>query len=44
MMIGGNEAGGLVDLTGPCRLSRAAAAYLTGPGCDTREVYGIAAP
>ena len=44
MLTGGNE-GGHVLLTGPCRLGGGAgAAHLTGPGCDTRQVYGIAAP
>ncbi len=44
MLTGGNE-GGRVLLTGPCRLGGGAGAvHLTGPGCDTREVYGIAAP
>jgi hypothetical protein len=44
MLTGGNEAGRVL-LSGPCRLSGAAgAAHLTGPGCDTRQVYGIAAP
>lgn len=45
MLIGGNEANGEVGLSGPCRLTGGAGtAHLTGPGCDTREVYGIAAP
>jgi 3D (Asp-Asp-Asp) domain-containing protein len=45
MLTGGNEAGAQVDLDGPCRLTgTAGAVHLTGPGCDTRQVYGIAAP
>jgi hypothetical protein len=45
MLTGGNEAGAHVDLDGPCRLTGAAGAvHLSGPGCDTRQVYGIAAP
>lgn len=41
---GGNQDGSRVTRYGPCRLECADPAHLTGPGCDTRPIYGIAAP
>jgi 3D (Asp-Asp-Asp) domain-containing protein len=44
MLVGGNETGRVL-LTGPCRLTGPAGrVHLVGPGCDSRPVYGIAAP
>lgn len=44
MVTGGNQDTSRVTRYGPCRLSRTDPAYLTGPGCDGRPIYGIAAP
>jgi 3D (Asp-Asp-Asp) domain-containing protein len=44
MVTGGNQDSGRVTRYGPCRLQRADPAGLTGPGCDTRPIYGIAMP
>jgi len=44
MVTGGNQDGGRVTRYGPCRLTRSDPARLTGPGCDSRPIYGIAAP
>ena len=44
MVTGGNQDGGRVTRYGPCRLQRADPARLTGPGCDSRPIYGIAMP
>lgn len=44
MVTGGNQDTSRVTRYGPCRLSRTDPAYLTGPGCDTRPIYGIAMP
>jgi hypothetical protein len=44
MVTGGNQDHGRVTRYGPCRLERTDPAYLTGPGCDTRPIYGIAMP
>jgi 3D (Asp-Asp-Asp) domain-containing protein len=44
MITGGNQDSSRVTREGPCRLSRAEPARLTGPGCDPRPVYAIAAP
>jgi 3D (Asp-Asp-Asp) domain-containing protein len=41
---GGNQDGGRVTRYGPCHLTRSDPARLTGPGCDSRPIYGIAAP
>lgn len=44
MVTGGNQDGGRVTRYGPCRLQRSDPAHLTGRGCDTRPIYGIASP
>ena len=44
MVTGGNQDGPRVTRYGPCRLQRTDPAHLTGPGCDTRPIYGIAMP
>ena len=45
MLIGGNQGGSHVSIEGPCRLTGGAGSTrLTGPGCDNRNIYGIAAP
>lgn len=44
MVTGGNQDTSRVTRYGPCRLSRTDPAYLSGPGCDTRPIYGIALP
>jgi 3D (Asp-Asp-Asp) domain-containing protein len=44
MVTGGNQGGGRVTRYGPCRLRRSDPARLTGPGCDSRPIYGIASP
>ncbi len=44
MLTGGNQDSSRVTREGPCRLSRADPARLTGPGCDPRPIYAIAAP
>lgn len=44
MVTGGNQDTSRVTRYGPCRLSRTDPAYLSGPGCDNRPIYGIAAP
>ena len=44
MITGGNQDSSRVTRQGPCRLSDASPARLTGPGCDPRPVYAIAAP
>jgi 3D (Asp-Asp-Asp) domain-containing protein len=44
MVTGGNQDGSRVTRYGPCRLLRADPAHLSGPGCDGRPIYGIAAP
>lgn len=44
MITGGNQDTSRVTRYGPCRLSRSDPAYLTGPGCDGRPIYGIALP
>ena len=44
MLTGGNQDSSRVTREGPCRLSRAEPARLTGPGCDPRPIYAIAAP
>jgi 3D (Asp-Asp-Asp) domain-containing protein len=42
MVTGGNQDTSRVTRYGPCRLSRTDPAYLSGPGCDSRPIYGIA--
>lgn len=44
MITGGNQDSSRVTRQGPCRLSRTEPARLTGPGCDPRPIYAIAAP
>jgi 3D (Asp-Asp-Asp) domain-containing protein len=44
MLTGGNQDSSRVTREGPCRLSRSDPARLTGPGCDPRPIYAIAAP
>ena len=44
MLTGGNQDSSRVTREGPCRLSRTDPARLTGPGCDPRPIYAIAAP
>ena len=44
MLTGGNQDSSRVTREGPCRLSRTEPARLTGPGCDPRPIYAIAAP
>jgi 3D (Asp-Asp-Asp) domain-containing protein len=44
MVTGGNQDGSRVTRYGPCRLRRVDPALLSGPGCDPRPIYGIAAP
>lgn len=44
MVTGGNQDGSRVTRYGPCRLRRADPAFLSGPGCDPRPIYGIAMP
>jgi 3D (Asp-Asp-Asp) domain-containing protein len=44
MVTGGNQDGGRVTRYGPCRLSRTDPAFISGPGCDPRPIYGIAIP
>jgi 3D (Asp-Asp-Asp) domain-containing protein len=44
MVVGGNQDGSRVTSYGPCRLSTESVAHLSGPGCDTRGIYGIVSP
>jgi len=44
MVTGGNQDTSRVTRYGPCRLSRTDPAFLRGPGCDARPIYGIASP
>lgn len=44
MITGGNQDSSRVTRQGPCRMIRADPARLTGPGCDRRPIYAIAAP
>ncbi len=44
MITGGNQDSSRVTREGPCRLRRTQPARLTGPGCDPRPIYAIAAP
>ncbi|MDP1849735.1 MAG: serine hydrolase [Solirubrobacteraceae bacterium] len=44
MITGGNQDSSRVTRQGPCRLVRASPARLSGPGCDRRPIYAIAAP
>ncbi|MEY2517513.1 MAG: peptidoglycan DL-endopeptidase CwlO [bacterium] len=44
MITGGNQDSSRVTRQGPCRLRRSEPARLTGPGCDPRPIYAIAAP
>ena len=44
MLTGGNQDSSRVTRQGPCRLIPANPARLTGPGCDRRPIYAIAAP
>ena len=44
MLTGGNQDTSRVTRQGPCRMSRSDPARLTGPGCDPRPIYAIAAP
>ena len=44
MITGGNQDSSRVTRQGPCRLIRANPARLSGPGCDRRPIYAIAAP
>jgi 3D (Asp-Asp-Asp) domain-containing protein len=44
MITGGNQDSSRVTREGPCHLSRAEPARLSGPGCDPRPIYAIAAP
>jgi 3D (Asp-Asp-Asp) domain-containing protein len=44
MLTGGNQDSSRVTREGPCRLSGTNPARLTGPGCDPRPIYAIAAP
>lgn len=43
-VIGGNQGNSRVTTYGPCRLLNGTFVRLTGPGCDTRPIYGIVAP
>jgi hypothetical protein len=44
MITGGNQDSSRVTRQGPCHLIRSNPARLTGPGCDPRPIYAIAAP
>ena len=44
MITGGNQDSSRVTRQGPCRLARTNPARLSGPGCDRRPIYAIAAP
>lgn len=44
MITGGNQGNSSVTRYGPCRMSRSDPAFLSGPGCDSRPIYGIASP
>ena len=44
MITGGNQDSSRVTRQGPCRLARSDPARLSGPGCDPRPIYAIAAP
>lgn len=44
MLTGGNQDSSRVTRQGPCRLVAADPARLSGPGCDQRPIYAIAAP
>ena len=44
MITGGNQDSSRVTRQGPCRLVPSSPARLTGPGCDPRPIYAIAAP
>ncbi|MDQ3677211.1 MAG: serine hydrolase [Actinomycetota bacterium] len=44
MITGGNQDSSRVTRQGPCRMTRADPARLSGPGCDRRPIYAIAAP
>jgi hypothetical protein len=44
MITGGNQDSSRVTRQGPCHLIHANPARLTGPGCDARPIYAIAAP
>jgi len=44
MITGGNQDSSRVTRQGPCRMTRTDPARLTGPGCDQRPIYAIAAP
>lgn len=44
MVTGGNQDGSRVTRYGPCRLRRSDPAFLDGPGCDPRPIYGVATP
>jgi 3D (Asp-Asp-Asp) domain-containing protein len=44
MLTGGNQDSSRVTRQGPCRLVAADPAKLSGPGCDRRPIYAIAAP
>jgi 3D (Asp-Asp-Asp) domain-containing protein len=44
MITGGNQDSSRVTRQGPCHLARTSPARLTGPGCDPRPIYAIAAP
>ena len=44
MLTGGNQDSSRVTRQGPCRLVATDPAKLSGPGCDRRLIYAIAAP